>query len=89
MIQSSSLVSQSAWRLLFSRSMSVTSASASSFFANVEMAPKDPILGITERYLADTNPEKINVGVVGAELWRCGRARGHKPVCRSITASSC
>lgn len=34
-----------------------------SFFANVEQAPKDPILGITENFLADTNPNKINLGV--------------------------
>ncbi len=72
MMHSSSLVSQGAWRLLFSRSMSVSSAaSASSFFANVEMAPKDPILGVTDKYLADTNPDKINVGVVSAEPLRC------------------
>jgi aromatic-amino-acid transaminase len=27
------------------------------------MAPRDPILGITEAFVADTNPEKINLGV--------------------------
>lgn len=27
------------------------------------MAPKDPILGITEKFLADKNPSKINLGV--------------------------
>jgi len=27
------------------------------------MAPKDPILGLTELYLADTRPEKVNLGV--------------------------
>ncbi len=32
-------------------------------FASVEMAPKDPILGLTETYLADTRPEKVNLGV--------------------------
>ena len=34
-----------------------------SFFAPVEMAPGDPILGLTETYLADARPEKINLGV--------------------------
>jgi aromatic-amino-acid transaminase len=34
-----------------------------SFFASVEMAPGDPILGLTETYLADTRPGKINLGV--------------------------
>jgi aromatic-amino-acid transaminase len=27
------------------------------------MAPKDPILGLTEMYLTDTRPEKVNLGV--------------------------
>ena len=34
-----------------------------SFFAPVEMAPGDPILGLTETYLADARPHKINLGV--------------------------
>ncbi|MBC7944344.1 MAG: aspartate/tyrosine/aromatic aminotransferase [Burkholderiales bacterium] len=34
-----------------------------SFLARVEMAPRDPILGITEAYLADQNPHKVNLGV--------------------------
>jgi aromatic-amino-acid transaminase len=36
---------------------------AVSFFAAVEMAPGDPILGLTETYLADSRPGKINLGV--------------------------
>lgn len=40
----------------------MTSPTASLFSA-VEMAPKDPILGLTEMYLADTRPEKVNLGV--------------------------
>jgi aromatic-amino-acid transaminase len=35
----------------------------SSLFNAIEMAPRDPILGITEAYNADKNPEKINLGV--------------------------
>ena len=31
--------------------------------ASVEMAPKDPILGVTETYVADRNPNKVNLGV--------------------------
>ena len=36
---------------------------SASLLANVEMAPKDPILGVTETYNADTNPKKVNLGV--------------------------
>jgi aromatic-amino-acid transaminase len=31
--------------------------------ATIEMAPRDPILGVTEAYVADTNPNKVNLGV--------------------------
>ena len=34
-----------------------------SLFTAVEMAPRDPILGITEQFAADTNPNKVNLGV--------------------------
>lgn len=34
-----------------------------SFFANVELAPGDPILGLTEAYNADSRPNKVNLGV--------------------------
>lgn len=32
-------------------------------FTAIEMAPRDPILGITEAYNADSNPNKVNLGV--------------------------
>ncbi len=32
-------------------------------FTAIAMAPRDPILGITEGYNADTNPAKVNLGV--------------------------
>jgi len=32
-------------------------------FAHVEMAPRDPILGLTEQFNADPNPAKVNLGV--------------------------
>jgi aromatic-amino-acid transaminase len=35
----------------------------SSLFDAVEMAPRDPILGITEQFAADSNPAKVNLGV--------------------------
>ncbi|CAD6247458.1 unnamed protein product [Miscanthus lutarioriparius] len=44
-------------RLLAARAM------ASSLFGHVEPAPKDPILGVTEAFLADPSPDKVNVGV--------------------------
>ena len=31
--------------------------------ASVELAPRDPILGLTEAFLADKNPKKVNLGV--------------------------
>jgi aromatic-amino-acid transaminase len=34
-----------------------------SILAQVELAPRDPILGITEAFNADTNPAKVNLGV--------------------------
>jgi aromatic-amino-acid transaminase len=36
---------------------------SASIFAGVEMAPRDPILGVTEAYHADKNPHKVNLGV--------------------------
>ncbi|WP_337878070.1 amino acid aminotransferase [Caldimonas sp.] len=35
----------------------------SSLFAAVEMAPRDPILGLNEQFNADPNPSKVNLGV--------------------------
>jgi aromatic-amino-acid transaminase len=32
-------------------------------FSSVQLAPKDPIFGLTEAYVADQNPEKVNLGV--------------------------
>jgi aromatic-amino-acid transaminase len=32
-------------------------------FSNVEMAPRDPILGLNEQFNADPNPAKVNLGV--------------------------
>jgi len=34
-----------------------------SLLAAVPMAPRDPILGVTEVYVADQNPRKVNLGV--------------------------
>jgi len=35
----------------------------SSLFSAVEMAPRDPILGLNEQFNADPNPNKVNLGV--------------------------
>ncbi|CAG1012122.1 partial Tyrosine aminotransferase, partial [Burkholderiaceae bacterium] len=35
----------------------------SSLFAAVELAPRDPILGLNEQFNADPNPAKVNLGV--------------------------
>ncbi|ARP94592.1 amino acid aminotransferase [Bordetella genomosp. 13] len=35
----------------------------SNLFASVELAPRDPILGLNEQYNADTRPGKVNLGV--------------------------
>lgn len=32
-------------------------------FANVEEQPRDPILGMTETFLADKAPHRVNLGV--------------------------
>lgn len=40
-----------------------TSSNQTSFFDAIPMAPRDPILGITEAFRADTNPKKVNLGV--------------------------
>ena len=34
-----------------------------SLFTAVEMAPRDPILGLNDQFAADTNPSKVNLGV--------------------------
>ena len=34
-----------------------------SLLSTVELAPRDPILGVTEAFNADTNPDKVNLGV--------------------------
>ena len=36
---------------------------AATLFSHVEMAPRDPILGINESFNADPNPNKVNLGV--------------------------
>lgn len=41
----------------------MTSTTSNSLFSAIEMAPRDPILGITDAYNQDTNPDKVNLGV--------------------------
>ena len=41
----------------------MSSPTTSALFAAVEMAPRDPILGLTEAFNADTRGNKVNLGV--------------------------
>ena len=41
----------------------MTTSTHSALFTAIDMAPRDPILGITEAFNADTNPKKVNLGV--------------------------
>jgi aromatic-amino-acid transaminase len=41
----------------------MTVNSAAKLFGDIALAPRDPILGITEAFNADTNPRKVNLGV--------------------------
>ncbi|KAJ7981590.1 Aspartate aminotransferase [Quillaja saponaria] len=50
-------------RRIVSRSSAFGVRFVSSWWRNVEPAPKDPILGVTEAFLADPSPDKVNVGV--------------------------
>ncbi|KAL6330012.1 hypothetical protein AAG906_039927 [Vitis piasezkii] len=56
-----------AFRTGISRRMMIRSGfglrSMSSWWGSVEPAAKDPILGVTEAFLADPSPDKVNVGV--------------------------
>ncbi len=52
---------------------------SSSLFANVELVPRDPILGLTEGFAHDARPEKVNLGV-GVYLSEDGRI----PVMRAV-----
>ncbi len=36
---------------------------ATQVWAPIKMGPPDPILGVTQAFLADKNPKKINLGV--------------------------
>ncbi len=36
---------------------------SASLFAAIELAPRDPILGVTDAFNADQNPNKVNLGV--------------------------
>ena len=71
-----------------------------SLFSAVEMAPRDPILGLNEAFNADTRPHKVNLGVgvyyseagripllKAVELAEKTRAEAHAP--REIGRASC
>jgi len=43
--------------------MNAPLAPSSTFLTAIEMAPRDPILGVTDAFNADTRPNKVNLGV--------------------------
>lgn len=43
--------------------MTMNAPLAASLFGAVDMAPRDPIMGVTDAFLADPNPAKVNLGV--------------------------
>lgn len=51
-------------RLTSSTRFMSSSTKALGWLEHVRPAHKDPITGVTEAFLADTNPHKINLGVV-------------------------
>lgn len=59
--------------------MTATVSAARSPFAGIPLAPPDPILGLTDAYNADTNPNKVNLGVGVYQ-----DAAGKVPVLKSV-----
>ena len=53
----------SAAAVLASRLTTTTTPSKRSLWSGVEMGPPDAILGVTEAFKKDTNPQKMNLGV--------------------------
>jgi aromatic-amino-acid transaminase len=49
--------------LSFPTGIQMNAPATASMFGSVQLAPRDPILGITEAFNADTNPRKVNLGV--------------------------
>ena len=41
----------------------MTVNSAAKLFGDVALAPRDPILGVTDAFNTDPNPRKVNLGV--------------------------
>lgn len=62
-------------RQLFQRSAFGTRSM--SWWRSVQPAPKDPILGVTEAFLADPTPHKVNVGVVSLSFFSFFVDLGH------------
>ena len=65
-----------------SLSESPSSTLSASIFSTVEMAPRDPILGMSEQFNADPNPHKVNLGV-GVYF----NDEGKLPVLRCVAAA--
>lgn len=54
----------SSGRLAKSGVLGAARSMSTAWWRHVEPAAKDPILGVTEAFLADPSPDKVNVGVV-------------------------
>lgn len=76
------------------RAAAVCNAAPTSRLSGVELAPPDPILGVSEAFKASTSPNKLNLGV-GAyrteelqpyvlEVVKEVRTHMSAPACRSI-----
>ncbi|KAK1133556.1 Aspartate aminotransferase, mitochondrial [Melipona bicolor] len=66
MVQSNKLIKFPFIRKLFKNNCNLNLnniRSISSWWDNVEMGPPDPIFSLTERFKADTHPNKVNLGV--------------------------
>ena len=65
-----------------SPSVAPSAAPSASLFNRIELAPRDPILGMNEQFNADPNPHKINLGV-GVYF----NDEGKLPVLRCVAAA--
>jgi len=50
-------------RSISSKRWAVSNAASTSRLSGVELAPPDPILGVSEAFKASTSPNKLNLGV--------------------------
>eukprot|EP00466_Bigelowiella_natans_P012998 jgi/Bigna1/53472/estExt_Genewise1Plus.C_200027 len=66
------MISRKCLASMLQRTAKSTPTRSMSLWGHVEMGPKDPIIGVTESFTADPNPNKLNLGV-GA--YRCDNGK--------------